>query len=199
MNTDLFQANDNATPLDDAERPALVPSLSTRAELNEIERLTINAARIWFLRPAGLKRADLLTDSFAREVHRRMFSQVWRWAGHYRTTEKNMGWEVHRLTEGVRNAFDDAQAWLDHSTYPLNDCAVRLHHRLVLIHPWPNGNGRHARLMADIVVAAHGGAELSWGARQDLVEMTEVRRHYIAAIRQADQGDFAPLLEFAQS
>lgn len=199
MSTDLFQVDDNATPLDDAERLALVPSLSTRAELNEIERLTINDARIWALRPAGLKRTDLLTDSFARELHRRMFSQVWRWAGRYRTTEKNIGWEVPRLTEGVRNAFDDAQTWLAHGTYPLNECAVRLHHRLVLIHPWPNGNGRHARLMADIVVAAYGGAELSWGARHDLVEMGEVRRRYIAAIRQADQGDFALLLEFAQS
>jgi Fic-DOC domain mobile mystery protein B len=199
MTTDFSGPADDATPLSAEEQAALIPSLSTRAELNQFERLNINAARIWAMRRSVLRRTDLLTDGFARELHRRMFNQVWQWAGRYRTTEKNLGWEVHRLAEGVRNACDDAKAWLEHSTCLLPEAAVRLHHRLVLIHPWPNGNGRHARLMADIVVAAHGGKELTWGAGQDLATAGEVRRRYIAAIRQADQGNIGPLLEFAQS
>lgn len=199
MSTDLFSSDADATPLSAEERLGLKPSLTTRAELNEVERHNIHAARLWALKPRQLRREDLLTDAFARELHRRMFNHVWRWAGRYRTTEKNLGWEVHRLTEGVRNACDDARAWLEYSTYPLTEIAVRLHHRFVLIHPWSNGNGRHARLYADVLVAAQGGEELSWGAKADLVEMSEIRRRYIDAVRRADEGDFGPLVEFAQS
>lgn len=199
MTTDLFQFGDNATPLSEEEKLALIPSLTTRAELNQVERLNIQAARVWAMRAHSLRRTDLLTDGFARELHRRMFNKVWQWAGRYRTTEKNLGWEVHRLTEGVHHALADAQAWLDHATYPLPEVAVRLHHRLVAIHPWPNGNGRHARLMADVVVAARGGKPLTWGAGGDLIAMDEVRRRYLEAIRAADRGEIGPLLEFARS
>lgn len=199
MSTDLFASADDATPISADEQPALIPSITTRAELNQVERLNINAARVWAMRRAVLRRPDLLSDVFARELHRRMFNRVWSWAGRYRTTEKNLGWEVHRLAEGVRNTFDDARAWFEFSTYPLPEIAVRLHHRLVLIHPWPNGNGRHARLMADIVIAANGGAELTWGAKRDLTATGEVRRCYIDAVRAADEGDFGPLIAFAQS
>jgi Fic-DOC domain mobile mystery protein B len=151
------------------------------------------------MRPHVLQRPDLLTDRFAGELHRRMFNQICRWAGRYRTTEKNLDWEVHRVTEGVRNAFDDAQCWLQHSTYPLHETAVRLHHRLVAIHPWSNGNGRHSRLIADLLVASRAGDELTWGAQTDLVGAVDVRDSYITAIRSADAGDIAPLLAFAES
>jgi Fic-DOC domain mobile mystery protein B len=103
------------------------------------------------------------------------------------------------LTEGVHNALGDAQTWLEFSTYPLHEVAVRLHHRLVVIHPWPNGNGRHARLLADIVMAARGGEALTWGAGADLVAVGDVRQRYIEAVRQADQGNIGPLLTFARS
>ncbi|HWA27942.1 MAG TPA: mobile mystery protein B [Lacunisphaera sp.] len=197
--TDLFPPPPDATPLDPAEQEALRPSISTRAELNQFERLNINEARIWAMRPRNLRRDDLLTDGFARELHRRMFNRVWRWAGRYRTTERNLGWEVPRLAEGVHNAFADLRAWLQHSTYPVPEAAVRLHHRLVVIHPWPNGNGRHARLMADILVAARGEEALSWGARSDLAAAGETRGRYLAALQAADRGDFALLLGFVRS
>lgn len=197
--TDIFAASEGNTELSEEERLELIPSLTTRAELNAIERLNINAARVWAMRPRALQRPDLLTDAFARELHRRMFNQVWRWAGRYRTTEKNLGWEVHRLTEGVRNAFDDAQYWMQHSTYPLHEAAVRLHHQLVAIHPWPNGNGRHSRLIADLLVVSRGGDELTWGARADLMGAGEIRNRYITAIRAADAGDIVPLMNFAKS
>lgn len=196
---DLFPVEDGTTPLTPEEQLELIPSLTTRAQLNEVERLGINTARVWAMRPRALTRTDLLSDVFGRELHRRMFRGVWRWAGRYRTTEKNLGWEVARITEGVRNAFDDAQSQLHHTSYPLHEVAVRLHHQLVVIHPWPNGNGRHARLIADIVVASRGGALLTWGAGVNLVAAGEIRARYLSAVRAADGRDFGPLLEFARS
>lgn len=199
MTSDLFDEAHDATPLSGEERLDLIPSITTCAELNQIERINIIEARIWAMQARRLRRDDLLTDRFARELHRRMFNSVWSWAGRYRSTEKNLGWEVHRLAEGVRNLFDDAQAWFESSTYSTTEAAVRVHHRLVQIHPWPNGNGRHSRLMADIIVAAKGGKELTWGAGASLIEPGDLRRLYIEAVQQADQGDIRPLLEFAQS
>ncbi|MDB6094959.1 MAG: mobile mystery protein [Verrucomicrobia bacterium] len=198
MSTDLFPAGEHETELSAEEQLDLIPSVSTRAQLNRVERLNINTARIWAMKSRTLQNPDLLTDHFGRELHRRMFNGIWRWAGHYRTTGKNLGWEVHRLNEGVRNAFDDSKAQLQHAVFSVPEVAVRLHHRLVTIHPWPNGNGRHARLMADIVVAAHGKAELPWGRKANLVEVGELRARYIAAIHCADAGDLKPLLDFAQ-
>ena len=199
MTGDLFAADESNTALSPEEQLDLIPSLSTRAELNAAERANIHAARVWAMRPRTLKRSDLLTDAFARELHQRMFNQTWRWAGRYRKTEKNLGWEVARITEGVRNAFDDASAWMEFSTFPLHEAAVRLHHRLVVIHPWPNGNGRHSRLIADLIIAASKGEELTWGSRGNLVAIGDARRRYLEAIQQADAGNLAPLLAFAQS
>lgn len=199
MTDDLFASDAGNTALSPEEQLDLIPSLTTRAELNEAERTNIHAARVWAMRPRTLKRPDLLTDTFARELHKRMFNQTWRWAGRYRTTEKNLGWDVARIAEGTRNAFDDAKAWMEFSTYPLHEAAVRLHHRLVVIHPWPNGNGRHSRLSADIMVAASGAEELTWGSRGNLVTPGEARRRYLEAIKQADEGNVAPLLAFARS
>jgi Fic-DOC domain mobile mystery protein B len=199
---DLFSpelVDDGDTPLTPEEQRDLIPSISTRAQLNEIEQLNIHSARLWAMRPRALARPDLLSDGFGRELHRRMFNQVWRWAGKYRTTERNLGWEVHRIAEGVRNAFDDAHSQLLHTSYPLHEVAVRLHHRLVAIHPWPNGNGRHSRLVADIVVAARSGEPLTWGAGANLVAAGEIRARYLAAVRAADRQDFGPLLNFARS
>jgi Fic-DOC domain mobile mystery protein B len=180
------------------ERARLLPSLSTRAQLNEVERLSIQAARVWAMRDAVLQRSDLFTEEFVRSLHRRMFGRIWRRAGQYRTTSLELGWEAHRVPEGVRMFLDDAEGWLRFSTYPLHEVAVRLHHRFVSIHPWSNGNGRHARLMADIVVASHGEEPLTWGSQAAAVEPGSARSRYFAAIRMADAGDMGPLLEFAR-
>jgi Fic-DOC domain mobile mystery protein B len=182
------------SPITPDERARLVPSLSTRVQLNEIERLNINAARVWAMRGSALQRGDLLTEPFARELHRRMFNGIWRGAGRYRATERNPGWEPHRIAEGVGLFMDDAEGWLRFSSFPVHEAAVRLHQRLVAIHPWSNGNGRHARLLADIVVASHGEAPLTWGAGHP----GSARERYADAIRAADSGEMAPLLAFAR-
>lgn len=199
MADDLWQDEPGQTPITEEEKLQLRPSLSTRAQLNEAERLNIHAARLWALRRPVLRRTDLLTDAFARELHRRMFNQVWRWAGKYRTSDRNLGWTWSRIPEGMRALLDDARYWDEHATHPANEIAVRLHHRMVVIHPWPNGNGRHARLLADIVVAVRGQPALTWGARLDLAQPGSARTRYISALQSADQGDYAALLAFAAS
>ena len=151
------------------------------------------------MRPSVLRRPDLLTDTFTRELHRRMFNRTWKWAGKYRTSDRNLGGEWSRIPESMRTLLDDARYWTEHSTHPPAEIAVRLHHRMVVIHPWPNGNGRHACLHADIFVAARGLPPLTWGAALDLVQPGLARTRYIAALRSADQGDYAPLLVFAES
>jgi Fic-DOC domain mobile mystery protein B len=187
------------SPIAPEEQARILPSLSTRAQLNEIERLNINAARVWAMRAAVLERADLLTEPFSRELHRRMFNGIWRGAGRYRTTGRNPGWEPHRIAEGVGMFLDDAEGWLRFSTYPVHEAAVRLHQRLVAIHPWSNGNGRHARLMADIVVASHGEKPLTWGSGSASDSPGSARARYIGALRAAEAGEMAPLLEFSVS
>ena len=199
MTDELFRDGLGNTPLTPEEARDLIPSIATRAELNQLERHAIHAARMWAMRPRTLRRADLLSDGFSRELHRKMFADVWGWAGQYRVSERNLGWDWHRIPEGVRAALDDAAYWDRHATYPLLEAAVRLHYRLVVIHPWPNGNGRHARLMAEIWCAARGAAEPTWGARADLMTSGNPRGRYLAALRAADQNDFGPLLDFAQS
>ena len=180
------------------ERSRLVPSLTTRAQLDEAERHSIHAARLWSMRDAVLRREDLLTESFARKLHGRMFGGIWRGAGRYRTTGREPGWEAQRIPEGVRLFLDDAEGWIRYATFPPDEAAVRLHHRLVAIHPWANGNGRHARLLADILVASCGGEPLSWGSRAAPTGSGSARERYLDAIRAADAGRIAPLLDFAR-
>lgn len=197
--TAIFEEEDGNTPLSPEEQLDLIPPLTTRGELNQAERLNINEARVWGLRRSTLARDDIVTDVFGRELHKRMFNQVWKWAGRYRVSEKNLGWEPHRLTEGVRNVFDDAKYWLANGTFSIEEAAVRFHYQLVQVHPWPNGNGRHARLMADIIMAASAKPELTWGARTVLAAKGAARAKYLEAIRMADAGNFVPLIAFAKS
>lgn len=185
-------------PITPQEQARLLPSLSTRAQLIEIERLNINAARTWAMRRVVLERGDLLSEAFSRELHRRMFNGIWRDAGKYRTTERHPGWEPHRIAEGVGMFFDDAEGWLRFSTFNVHEAAVRLHQRLVSIHPWSEGNGRHARLIADIVVAANGEQPLTWGSRAAPGGAGSARDRYLEAVRAADTGDFTPLVEFCR-
>ena len=187
------------SPITERERSRLIPSLSTREQLEEIERIGIHAARVWAMRAAVLEREDILTELFSRELHRRMFAGIWRGAGRYRTDAEDAGWEPERIPEGLRMVLDDAEGWIRFSTYPLHEVAVRLHHRIRCVRPWADGNGNHARLLADIVVASQGEEPLTWGMRTQAGEAPRARDRYREATRSADMGDLAPLLEFARS
>jgi Fic-DOC domain mobile mystery protein B len=156
--TDLFQEPHDATPLKPNERDGLLQSwITNRGDLNAAERDNILKGAAWARGRRGRTAVDLLTVDFAMSLHKRMFGEVWSWAGAYRQTERNIGMDAHRIPAQMPMIFDDIRYWAEHDTFPPDEIAVRLHHRLVAIHPFPNGNGRHARLMADLLIEKLGG------------------------------------------
>ena len=196
MSDPLFDdADDAATPLTPDEKKGLVPSYITlRRELNEAEQFGITEAEEW----AFSRKRDVLDETFLRRLHKRMFKDVWRWAGEFRTTARNIGVEPWQITSMLRNLLEDTNYWISHETYPPDEIAVRFHHRLVLIHPFPNGNGRHARLATDLLLVKLGQERFTWG-RTSLVTPGKTRQQYIAALRAADAHDIQPLLAFVRS
>jgi Fic-DOC domain mobile mystery protein B len=192
---DLFEKSDDATPLTPDERNGLIPSdITYRRELNEAEQKNIARAQDWALS----RRRTLLTEKFVKDLHHHMFGDVWRWAGQFRISERNIGMPYYRIQVALRELLDDVKAWIAYTTYPPDEIAVRFHHRLVQIHPFPNGNGRHSRLMADLLVMQLGRERFTWGSAK-LHDAGEVRRRYIEALKAADDRDIGPLLAFARS
>jgi Fic-DOC domain mobile mystery protein B len=187
-----------STPLSPSESEALIPSLATQHELNEWERENILAAREWALSPRRLKRTDVFAEAYLRELHRQMFRDTWKWAGRYRTTERNLGVAPHTIVERVYQWLGDFRYWVEHGTYDIDEVAVRSHHCLLVIHPFPNGNGRHARLFADVIALKYGREEFSWG-RTELTAAGNVREEYLRAVRAADAHDFQAILRFARA
>jgi Fic-DOC domain mobile mystery protein B len=186
-----------ATPLDPEEAQALIPtSVSTMAELNEFEQANILEAQEWAL---GSTRTRPLSEEFVRTLHRRMFQQVWRWAGTYRKSNKNIGIDWSQIPSEVKKLCDDTRYWVENKTYEWNELGARFHHRLVSIHPFPNGNGRHARLLTDVLLQGNRRPLFSWGSKSDLAKDGPSRNRYISALREADQKRFAALVEFVCS
>lgn len=191
----IFEAEDEAsTPLTLEESRDLIPAhIAFRSELNAAEQENIARGQEW----AMGRRRELLNEKFIKDLHRKMLGDVWRWAGKFRTSARNMGIDYWLIPIEVRQLIDDAKAWMEFKTYPVDEISVRLHHRLVSIHPFPNGNGRHARLMADLLAMQGGVKRLSWG-RGSLAKAGNLRGRYIAALRAADGHDMNPLLAFAR-
>ena len=192
----LFDVDDDAnTPLTAEEREGLIPSYVTlRHELNEAEQINIGAALRW----TEVRKRDVLDREFLNELHRRMFGDVWRWAGQSRMTARNIGADAYRITMDVQQAIDDTRYWVEHATYPPDEIAIRFSHRLVAIHPFPNGNGRFSRLVGDLLAGQLGKPPFTWG-RKNLVDDGETRARYVEALRSADKHDIGPLLLFARS
>ncbi len=197
MSDGLFDAGDEPnTPLAPAEREGLIPTyITTRAELNDAEQENISEADQWAF---SRRRRDVLDVTFLMNLHRRMLRRVWRWAGESRKTERNIGIEPHRIEVELRQLVDDVRYWVDHKTYAPDEIAIRFHHRLVAIHPFPNGNGRHARLAADLLIVQSGAPRFTWGGA-NLIKPAETRRAYIEALQAADAHDISPLLRFART
>jgi len=192
-----FEYAPGATPLDPDEAAGLIPGhITTQGALNAWEEANIIEGERWAIRQ---KNPQLLTEGFVRNLHKKMFERTWKWAGTFRSSNKNIGVDWPQVSTQLLNLLDNVQYQLDHSVYSHQELAVRLHHQLVFIHPFPNGNGRHARLMADLVLLAQGEERLSWGSRANLVHAGEIRKRYIDALRKADKGEIAPLLKFADS
>ena len=193
----LFETGDGNTPLSPEEQADLIPDLTTRQELNEWERQNILQAFRWAFHPANLRRNDPLTEAYVRDLHRRMFHESWKWAGNYRTSEKNLGVPHYQIREALAALLGDAHYWLEHQAFAPDEMALRFHHRVVAIHPFANGNGRHGRLIADVLVQRLGRPVFSWGG-SDVVQAGDFRRRYIDALRAADQHDLRPLLLFGR-
>ena len=192
---DIFEADDNSTPLTAEEKDGLkLKWITLRSELNEAEARNIAQAQVWLL---SNKNKDVCSDTFLRDLHKKMFGDVWKWAGEYRTSERNIGVAPYQIPMKLIYLFDDVNFWIENKTYSNREIAVRLHHKLVQIHPFPNGNGRVSRLMADIVLEKLEGKKLYWG-NTNLVNVSEVRSNYIAALRKADAGDYTDLLSFTE-
>lgn len=196
----LFEGDDDAnTPITTEESEQLLLSyISLRSELNVAEQANIAEAILWLAKRRRRNVSDILDDAFLRELHRRMFGDVWRWAGKYRVTARNIGTDAYRIPSEMRLAIEDVRFWVENETFEPDEIAVRFSHRLVLIHPFPNGNGRFSRLAGDLLASYLGRPPFSWG-QTSLVSASETRAAYISALRAADAQNFAPLIEFARS
>ena len=194
--------SDGNTPIRPEEAEQLIPRISTMGELNEYEALNILRARAWAFDSRTMKSTNPLEETYVRTLHRKMFDQVWKWAGTYRKHELNIGCDPREIVQRIPQLLGNTKHWLDHKTFPLDECLVRFHYQLVSkIHPIANGNGRHARMIADVVAVKYERPEFTWGATQNLVTEGQARDTYLAALRALDtnENDVQPLLEFARS
>jgi Fic-DOC domain mobile mystery protein B len=195
MSYNPFAGDDNSTPLMPDERNGLkLTYITLRHELNEAEANNILQAEVW----AFARRRDVVDEGFLKRLHEKMFREVWRWAGKYRTTERNLGIALYQIQTDMRQLIDDVRYWIENQSYEPDEIAVRFHHRLVFIHPFPNGNGRWSRLASDLLIVALGGKRFTWGSA-NLQDRGTVRRAYITALHAADEHDPRPLIAFARS
>ena len=195
MNNTKINYPEGATPLDPDEMEGLkFKHISTRGELDHLEQANIQSGITWMKRS---RRIDLLTQNYVCELHKRLFQEVWSWAGTFRKTEKNIGIVPANTAMDLQMLLDDMRYWIDHKTYPPREATIRFHHRLVSIHPFANGNGRHARVMADaILLKLYQEKSIDWAGGHDLDTMNKRRAEYIKALRAADNGNFEPLFAF---
>jgi Fic-DOC domain mobile mystery protein B len=201
--TDLLAEPSDATPVTDEERAGLRLPVLTRADLNRVEAENISDAMFWLFDTRRRLRPELVVrETWLAGLHRRMYGRVWTWAGQYRTADRNLGVPYWQVRMEMRGLEADAQAWLGDTSpkrFADDECAIRFGYRLVVIHPFPNGNGRWSRLACDALVVALGGCRFTWGG-EALTAPSHSRRAYIAALQTADHtGDFGPLIEFARS
>jgi Fic-DOC domain mobile mystery protein B len=196
MSDPLFDGDDDAnTPLEAEEREQLIPSYITlRAELNEAELTNIADARKWL----SSRKRKVLDLGFLNELHKRMYGDVWKWAGTYRTTPRNIGIDAYRIPVELYQALDNAKYWAANKTFPADEIAIRFSHHVVAIHPYPNGNGRFSRMVGDLLAIELGQPRFTWG-QVNLVDPSKTRKTYIAALKAADAGNFEPLIAFARS
>lgn len=187
------------TPLSEDEQEGLkISSITTREELDEFEQLNIEKAIQWTF-GKKLKAEQLFSEKFIKDLHKRMYGDVWKWAGTFRTSEKNIGIKSYLIGVELKQLLDDAIYWTQNKIYNSQEIAIRFKHRLVSIHCFANGNGRHSRLMADLIMEKlYNEKFFSWGST-NLVKATDVRAEYIKAVKKADQQDLLPLIAFAKS
>ena len=191
----IWAEPEGATPISPDERRGLrFAHITTREELDELEQANIEQGLAWVRRRRS---GSIFDDTFVRRLHWRLFGDVWDWAGTYRRTGTNIGIDPWEIAVQLRILLDDAAYWAEHRAHPALEAAARFHHRMVQIHPFPDGNGRLARIATDIMVEeVYGCSPVDWTGDLDPQAVSARRTSYIAALRAADRGDLVPLFEF---
>ena len=187
------------TPLNEEKKRGLkIKTITLQKELDEFEQLNIEKAVEWTIH-ANFKLDKLFTEKFIKDLHKKMYGDVWKWAGEFRKTEKNIGVKWTLIGIELKSLVDDTKYWIENKTYSPEEIAIRFKHRIVQIHCFPNGNGRHSRMMADIIMESIFGKEIFTWHQSNMVKADEVRITYIETLREADNGNIKPLIEFALS
>ncbi|MCB0509966.1 MAG: mobile mystery protein B, partial [Bacteroidetes bacterium] len=187
------------TPLNEEEKEDLkIKSLTSQNELNELEQLNIEKAIAWAIQ-SRLKAEKILTEKFIQELHKKMFGDIWKWAGNYRMTNKNIGIHWVQIATELKKLLDDTTYWIEHETFPAEEIAIRFKHRIVSIHCFPNGNGRHSRLMADILMESVFHKEVFSWQQSNMLKADNTRKEYIKALKEADNGNLNALINFARN
>lgn len=189
-----------ATPLSEEDLEGLrIPSITTHGELNEAEAANIIRGQDWALRTRRARLADMLSHTFLQRLHEAMLGELWTWAGEYRGRDTRIGVPHPQVPESLHTVLEDARTGLKHTTYSPEEFAIRLHYRIVTVHPFRNGNGRHARMVGDVALIRHfNRPAFPWG-RSPIRTADAVRQAYRDAVVAADHHDFLPLLAFATS
>jgi Fic-DOC domain mobile mystery protein B len=187
------------TPLDENEKEGLkIKTITTQGELDEFEQLNIEKAVGWTIN-ANLKPGKILTEKFVKDLHKKMYGDIWKWAGEFRRSEKNIGIAWTQIGIELKNLLDDSKYWIENKTFSPEEIAIRFKHRIVSIHCFPNGNGRHSRMMADIIMESIFEKEIFSWHQSNMVKADEKRKEYINALREADNGNVEHLIEFAKN
>jgi Fic-DOC domain mobile mystery protein B len=189
------------TPLHPDDAAQLIPNLANKRELDEWERKNILVAQRWAFNPRVMISRDPLDEVYLRELHRRMFDETWKWAGQYRRRDVSIGCPFAEIYQRIPVLLGNVRFWIENKTFETDEIAVRYHYQLVSeIHAFPNGNGRHGRLLASVLAVKHGRARFTWG-RANLANTGPARNTYLEALRalDADSTNIGPLLEFARS
>jgi Fic-DOC domain mobile mystery protein B len=190
---------DGQTPLDEEEKEGIkIKAITTQGELDEFEQLNIEKAVEWTIH-TNLKPERILAEKFIKDLHKKMYGDVWKWAGNFRKSNKNIGIEWTQIAIELKTLLDDTKFWIDNKTFPQDEISIRFKHRIVAIHCFPNGNGRHSRMIADIIMENIFGLDIfSWN-KSNMVKADDTRKKYIVALRKADQGDVSELIKFANN
>ena len=187
------------TPLDEDEREGLYDkTIESQSELDEREQGNIINAREWVI-DISPNLDEILSEDFIKRVHKKMFGDVWKWAGKYRSANKNLGADKFEISIELRKVFDDCKFWIENKSFSEDEIAVRFKHRVVVVHPFANGNGRHSRLIGDIMISKYFKlTAFSWSSK-GLIAADEARKQYLSALRKADNGSYDELVKFARS
>jgi Fic-DOC domain mobile mystery protein B len=194
-----LQYTDGQTPLDEEEKEGLkIKSITTQQELDEFEQLNIEKAVEWTIH-TNLRPERIVTEKFIKDLHKKMYGDVWKWAGQFRRSEKNIGVKCTKIGIELKKLLDDTKYWIENETFSPEEIAIRFKHRIVSIHCFPNGNGRHSRIVADIIMESIFGKEIFSWHQSNMVKADETRKEYINALREADNENLYPLIDFAKN